>query len=150
MKAILYSNKSDKNVLNKDLFKLEGGEVPCSFKDDTEMVNPTLIFTPSPAVNTCDYIQLGAPYDRYYFVTNRVVSQGRVYVDCHVDVLMSFKTEINRVQVIAERASSNFDIYQIDTQMPMENFHDITTVNFPHGFGDDQWILAVTGKVGEN
>lgn len=148
MNAILYSNKSDKNVLNKDLFKLEDGEIPCTFKDDTEMVNPTLIFTPMPSVNKCDYIWLGEPYNRYYYVTNRFVSQGRIYIDCHVDVLMSFKNDINRVQAIAERASSNFDIYQIDTKMPVENFHDITTKYFPSGFGDDEWIIAVTGKTG--
>ena len=148
MNAILYSNKSDKNVLNKDTFQLEDGEVSCTFKDDTEMVDPTLIFTPSPAVNKCDYIKVGEPYNRYYFVKNRELSAGRVYINCHVDVLMSFKESINNIEVIASRSSSKFDIYQIDTKMPVENFHDITTVEFPTGFGSDEWILAVTGKVG--
>lgn len=148
MNAILYSNKTDGNVLNKDTFKLEDGEIPCTFKDDTEMVDPTLIFTPSPAVNKCDYIWVGEPYNRYYFVKNRELSAGRVYVTCHVDVLMSFKESINNIEVIASRSSSKFDIYQIDTKMPVENFHDITTVEFPTGFGSDEWILAVTGKVG--
>ena len=147
MTTNLYFNISDNNVLNKNIKVLEGGEdVPCKFKDDTDMVNPTLIFTPTPAVNKCDYIKVGEPFNRYYFVTNRTLSQGRVYIDCHVDVLMSFKDDIDRMQVIAERTSNNFDLYQIDTQIPIENYHDITTINFPSGFGDDQWILAVTGK----
>ena len=147
MNAWLYNNNSDPNKLGKALKTLDS-QCPCTFKDDTDMMNPKLIFNSMPQVLDCNYIWLGEPFNRYYFVTEKTASQGRVYVKCHVDVLMSFKEDIENLEVIAERASSNYDLLQIDPELPAENFNDVATKYFPTGFGNESFVLATTGKRG--
>ena len=110
------------------------------------MEQPELIFNSAPEVLDANYLWLGEPFNRYYFITNKTVSQGKMYVKCDVDVLMSFKTDIEALQVIAERSSSNYNIMQIDSQIPIENFNDVATKEFNTGFGNESFILAVTGK----
>lgn len=146
MNAWLYNNNSDHNKLGKDLRTLSSS-FPCTFKDDTDAMNPELIFNSAPEVLDANYLWLGEPFNRYYFVTSKVASQGKMYIKCHVDVLMSFKSDIENLQVIAERASSNYDILQIDGQLPKENFNDVATKEFTTGFGNESFVLAVTGKV---
>lgn len=148
MQVKLYQNKSDKNKLNKDLFLLEGGEVDATLKDDTQLENPTLILNNSPAITNCDYVYIGNPCKRYYYVTGRTLSQQRIYLELHVDVLYSFREEISRLEVIADRSSSNFNLYQIDGKLPIDNFHDVTVKEFANGFTAEEWILVTTGKVG--
>ena len=147
MNAWLYNNNSDQNKLRKNLKTLDSS-CPCTFKDDTNMMNPELIFNSTPQVLDCNYIWLGEPFNRYYFVTEKTASQGRVYIKCHVDVLMSFQTDIENLEVIAERASSNYDLLQIDAELPVENFNDVATKYFPTGFGNEAFLIATTGKVG--
>lgn len=146
MDAWLYNNNSDVNKLDKDLRTLSSS-FPCTFKDDTTMEQPELIFNSAPEVLDANYLWLGEPFNRYYFITNKTVSQGKMYVKCDVDVLMSFKTDIRALQVIAERSSSNYNIMQIDSQIPIENFNDVATKEFNTGFSNESFILAVTGKV---
>lgn len=147
MNAWLYNNNSDPNKLGKTLKTLDS-QCPCTFKEDTDMMNPELIFNSMPQVLDCNYIWLGEPFNRYYFVTEKTASQGRVYVKCHVDVLMSFKEDIENLDVIAERASSNYDLLQIDPELPVENFNDVATKYFPTGFGNESFLIATSGKVG--
>lgn len=146
MDAWLYNNNSDANKLGKDLRVLTK-TFPCTFKEDTTMEQPELIFNSAPEVLDANYLWLGEPFNRYYFITNKTASQGKMYIKCDVDVLMSFKGDIENLQVIAERSSSNYDIMQIDSQLPIENFNDIATKEFNTGFGNESFILAVTGKV---
>lgn len=146
MDAWLYNNNSDVNKLGKDLRTLSSS-FPCTFKEDTTMEQPELIFNSAPEVKDANYLWLGEPFNRYYFITNKTASQGKMYVKCDVDVLMSFADEIKGLQVIAERSSSNYNIMQIDSQIPIENFNDVATKEFNTGFGNESFILAVTGKV---
>ena len=147
MNAWLYNNNSDQNKLRKTLYTMDS-ECPCTFKDDTDMMNPELIFNAKPQVLDCNYLWLGEPFNRYYFVTEKTVSQGKVYIKCHVDVLMSFKADIENLEVIAERSSSNYDLMQIDPELPIENFNNIATKEFPNAFGNESFIIATTGKRG--
>ena len=147
MNAKLYNNNSDPNKLRKTLYTMDS-ELPCTFKDDTDLMNPELIFNSKPQVLDCNYLWLGAPFNRYYFVTEKTVSQGKVYVKCHVDVLMSFKSDIENLEVIAERSSSNYDLMQIDPELPIENYNNIATKEFPTAFGNESFIIATTGKRG--
>ena len=141
----LYKNVDDPKKLHKSPIEIKS-DVPFIFKYDTDMMNPDIIVNASPEVRASNYLWLGEPFNRYYFITEKTVSQTRIYIKCHVDVLYTFRKNIDNLELIAERASSNYDLFQIDSELPIENFNDVVTVPFPSGFGNDQFILATTGK----
>lgn len=139
----LYINESDQNTLNKTITPLNNIPVSAVFKDDTELINPTIILSPSvPQGFNYVYIQ---ELHRYYYVVSRAYAQQRYYITLAVDPLMSFKTDISNLTVIANRATHNFNLYQVDPEVAQLAYNVIATQKFPYGFGGQSFILAVTG-----
>lgn len=137
-----YVNKSDDYRLNKNLTTV-ATDISIQIKDDTEIINPVLILSRNVNVdfNYCYIHQL----HRYYFVRGVTHSQNRIYVNLEVDALMSFKSEINNLEVIANRSSSRYNTYQCDSEIPFENRNIISTQPFSGGFNGQSLILAVNG-----
>lgn len=137
-----YINESDQNTLNKDITLVQSN-VTAVLKDDTEMVNPTLILSGNVSQGF-NYVYI-SEFNRYYFVKSRTYSQQRFYVALDVDVLMSFQSDIESLSVIANRSSDVFNTYQRDTELSTLNYNEIQTQKFPYGFGDPCFVLAVAG-----
>ena len=99
MDAYLYFNKSDKRYVDKKLESItyDGGSdhVDVEFKEDTSIEDPTFILRTQSKVLTANYIYV-PNMNRYYYINSYTVSHQRIYIDCHVDVLMSFKTEFKK------------------------------------------------------
>lgn len=142
MTITTYSNASEEHVLDKDITKIND-QVSVVLKDDTNVVNPTLI-TSQNISHTFNYIYI-SDFDRYYYVRNITYSQQRFYIDCEVDVLMSFNTDIKSLELIANRSSSRFNVYQPDAQVSFLQKNIIATQKFPYGFNGQSLILAVNG-----
>lgn len=143
MNITTYNNASDKHVLDKDITKVNDS-VAAVLKDDTSIINPVLIVSGSLAP-TYNYLYIDT-FDRYYFVDNVTYSQQRYYIECSVDPLMSFKTAIEALQVIANRSSSRSNVYQQDNYIPFKEYNIVYTQKFPYGFGSPSMLLAVNGK----
>lgn len=144
MTITTYSNASEEHVLDKDITKIND-QVSVVLKDDTNILTPTLITSQNISHNF-NYIYI-SDFDRYYYVKNITYSQQRFYIECAVDVLMSFNSEIKDLNVIANRSSSYYNVYQKDDTIPFENRNVISTQNFPSGFNSQALILAVNGGV---
>lgn len=91
----------------------------CELKDETSMINPTLIIQTvtagsAPAWN---YVYIAA-FSRYYFITNWNWQNGVWSCDCVVDVLASFKTEIGNMSEYVLRSSSTHNGQIVDMQYP--------------------------------
>lgn len=142
MTITTYSNASEEHVLDKDITKINEN-VSVVLKDDTNVLSPTLI-TSQNISHTFNYIYI-SDFNRYYYVKNITYSQQRFYIECAVDVLMSFNSEIKDLNVIANRSSSYYNVYQKDDTIPFENRNVISTQNFPSGFNSQALILAVNG-----
>ena len=137
-----YVNESDNSVLNKDI-TLVSNNVLVTLKDDTDLINPVLIMSNSLS-QSFNYVYI-QEFSRYYFVTSRVYSQQRYYVQLGVDVLMSFNTDISALRVIANRSSSRYNTYQIDNEFNKLNYNTIQTQKFPYALGAPDLVLAVAG-----
>lgn len=146
MQAILYVNNSDNAKINKSLTTVMTTDV--KLKDDTENINPVIILSPSISSNF-NYVYL-QDFDRYYFVNSMTYSQQKYIVNLGIDVLMSFKTGIYNLNVIANRSSSRFNLYQSDGEISFLAKNDIITIPFEHGFSGASMILAVNGGVNTN
>lgn len=142
MTITTYSNASEEHVLDKDITKIND-QVSVVLKDDTNVLSPTLI-TSQNISHTFNYIYI-SEFDRYYYVRNITYSQQRFYIECAVDVLMSFNTDIKSLELIANRSSSRFNVYQPDAQVSFLQKSIIATQKFPYGFNGQSLILAVNG-----
>ena len=146
MQAILYINESDNNRINKTL--REVARVNIVLKDNTNNITPTIIISRAVTIDF-NYIYI-TDFDRYYFVTSSTYSQQKYIVNLSVDVLRTYKTDIYNLNVIANRSSSRFNLYQTDGEISFLNKNDIITMPFSNGFNGISMILAVNGGAPNN
>jgi len=149
MNAYLYYNKSDKRYMNKTLQSItyEGGSdhIDVEFKEDTSITDPTFILRTQSKVLEGNYIYV-PNLNRYYYINDYVVSHQRIYINCHVDVLMSFKNEIKQENVIVSRQENSYNLYQVDPKMVIYNTPVYRVLKFPGGFDSTgHFVLCVAG-----
>ena len=144
MTITAYNNHSDSREINKVLTD-EMTISNCILKDDTEVVNPTLIFAGgSKLPDTVNYIYIPV-FNRYYFVTNKITENQRVLINLHTDVLESRKATLLNNYAILDRSTNHFNTYQVDGDIPMLNYSEITKTRCPIGFSSESLILTVAG-----
>ena len=145
MTITAYNNHSDSREINKVLTD-EMTISNCILKDDTEIVNPTLIFAGGTKLpDTINYIYIPV-FNRYYFVTNKTTENQRILINLHTDVLESRKATLLNNYAILDRSANHFNTYQVDGDIPMLNYSEITKTRFPIGFSSESLILTVAGR----
>ena len=149
MNAYLYYNKSDKRYMNKTLQSItyEGGSdhIDVEFKEDTSITDPTFILRTQSKVLEGNYIYV-PNLNRYYYINDYVVSHQRIYINCHVDVLISFKNDIKQQNVIVSRQENSYNLYQVDPKMVIYNTPVYRVLKFPGGFDSTgHFVLCVAG-----
>lgn len=145
MKAYLYVTNSEKEEINKVLNSKT--EIDIALKRDTTIIDPTLILS-GTLDNISGYNYFYIPeFKRYYFLTDLKVVRNQLYeLKGHVDVLMSFKTQILNNPAIIERSTSTYDLYLQDSEFNIESYRQIQTKKFNFEFKPEtNLILSVIG-----
>lgn len=97
--AILYNCGDDPRVLNKTL----GEGITVSQIRPTEscdLLNPVFILDYSSSYTSCNYVEVGTPFNRSYFITDMKVDIGqKIIITCTVDVLQTYKSSIEKLNV---------------------------------------------------
>ena len=138
----MYRNTSDNRYLNKTL-NILAENVPCTFKDDTSAVEPTIIISPDAYTPACNYVYL-SDTDRYYYVADRVFSQQRVELKLSIDVRMSFN--FSNCDCIALRSSNKYNMYLDDNEYARLQYNEVYTKPFPNAFSKTlNYILMIAG-----
>lgn len=126
-----YTNESDSNVMNKVIAneKTYGG----NFTKGTTVTDPVfdldITTTSAPEFN---YVYIPS-FNRYYFVTRIVSVRARIWrVYCHVDVLMSWKTQILRNDCILARQENLYNLYLDDDRFLVNAKRSYWTKAFPN------------------
>lgn len=149
MKARLYFNKSDKRVLNKTITQV-GGDFYVEIIDDSSVMNPVLKLQTSSGVLNANYIWL-EDFHRYYFINDWTVSHGYITINCHVDVLMTYKTEIKEIRCVVRRQENykKCNAYQNDDKRKLNSYPCTRVLEFENGFDMtiNQFIMGVVGDV---
>lgn len=146
----LYKNLSDKRYRTKNL-DLIASEVNCIIKGDASVSDPELDIAYDTGYLDCNYIYIPA-WHRYYYA-RLTVTQQRIYITCHVDVLMSAGTALNSCDCIVGRNESAYNAYLNDAQLPVLDKQQVNTIVFPQGFSNsDKFVLITTsgGGGGDN
>ena len=151
MRATLYKNHSDERYLNKDLSSI-GTYNNLVFKDDEDLVTPTFKVTDSSFSEECNYIYV-RELGRYYYIRSRRFSRQCLFLECQVDVLMSFKDDIHNMVGVISRNEKLYNLYLSDDKMEMLNYPYYQTINMkcvegtPFSMSRNQILLALVGAV---
>lgn len=138
----MYKYTGEGDVINKSITHV--ADLTGYFKDDTELINPTLILAPGYTVTTENYFLING---LYYFVTGVIYSQQNLQVSLDLDDLESYKTDILNQTAILERSSTKdtFNLYQEDPDIPVLKCEEVTMSLFPGSFDGESLILVVAG-----
>lgn len=139
-----YTNSSERDEIYKSL----SNETTLSnviIKDDTNITDPVLILSGTSALaNNINYAYIQT-FGRYYFIDSKEVSQQRIYLTLHVDVLESARTQLLSNYAILGRSTNHFNAYQIDEDIPRLNNSAITITPFEGAFVGESLIMTVAG-----
>ena len=114
-----YSNTSDNRCLTKNLTLINSAI--CNVYEPCDRLNPVLTLDGGTISNedvngivSCNYCVI-PEFGRSYFITNIISERGKkVIINCHVDVLETYKDQIKELNCIAARSSSNYNPYLTD------------------------------------
>ena len=152
MKLILYENKSDNNVVNKVINRLDVIE-HAVLKDSTSILSPSFIINFKKSINNeivpnllkCNYIYCYAT-KRYYFVNDiELDNASRLIFKCSVDVLYTYRNEIKRLKTYVERQENKYNKYIIDNEYPIRCERKLELVNVGSVGSEISYILTVLG-----
>lgn len=145
MEIVLYKNMSEPNRLNKDI--RDPAQVNGYLRDASAIINPVLRISMS-ADDLINYDYLYIPlWNRYYYISDYVsVRAGITDISCAVDVLMSYRSDINDLTVIVDKQEYNGSVYINDGSWISEEREFYTIKNFQNGFNDTgEYILITAG-----
>lgn len=144
MTITLYHNDSDKRTLNKNITNA-GALNNAVIIDDTSILTPRLKVRDNGIImvqyNYC-YI---ADFKRYYFITDVTISNGYIYIDLKVDVLMTYQNEIKNLYAVIKRQQTACNYYLDDEMYKSYEYSRIQTKEFPNGFTTNAFILSIAG-----
>lgn len=127
----------------------------CLLKEQTSVITPTLIIQGDestfagkqfPDYNYC-YIE---DFHRYYFIANITSISALVWkIDCEVDVLASFRTEILATKAFIQYAQVGYNNMIPDTRLPRTDKSTASSVeiDFPYYLESGIYILNVISEV---
>ena len=143
MEVIFYYNASDSRVINKNL--LDGETFEGQARDEVDVMVPTIRFDKEEVLRY-NYAYI-PELQRYYYVSSRTAyREGLWDVTFSVDVLMSFRADINRLGVIVDKQSmpENGNEYIDDSSLVAENVMFQSVYNFPNGFNSTGEFILIT------
>lgn len=148
MQIVLCVTNSERHAIRKTL--QDSIELTGALRGESSVIHPsfTIEMTNPSQYNYC-YIP---DFNRYYFITNITSVRTDIWrIDCNVDVLMSFQTQILNLDVIVSDLSigeSPVSTYFSGEQWQSTVKTKTDVINFPSGLLDDgEYILITSGGI---
>ena len=140
-------NNSEAIHLDKDLTEIL--MTYAWLKESTSIINPTFVLEASLAdMIRANYVTV-PQFGRSYFIKDIVsVTTDLLEVNCHVDVLSSFKDDIRANKGITHRQEESWNLYLDDGVLQAYQNPIITTQEFPKAFEENNFVLIVAGTRG--
>lgn len=150
-----YNNKSDSRYVVKDITAVskEGHSNPVNITllENTSIVNPTFKMKDVDLYMTANYVYVDE-LRRYYYIRNVTLSNGYAYLECSVDVLMSYKDVLknnSKLVAIISRQEHEYDMKQNDGQIPIKQYpakRCIGKFSTPFSMERASFVIGVIGN----
>ena len=148
MTITFYNNSSDIRVLNKSISQV-GEPLSVQLTEEATVEDPSFKLAMNNSIINCNYLYV-TEWNAYYYIRNREILNGNeLILNCHIDVLMSFKDAILNSEIIAERSASNNNAYIVDNLVGdrgtiKQYFRKVPTT--PFSTETLCYVLSVAGK----
>lgn len=134
----LYSYLGVPQVINKSIAKIR--TLSGRFRNPYNVMNPTLTVTGTFDTdliykNQINYIEIEGKY--YYLIDWTINHSGAIEMILHMDVLMTYKDEINKMEVMLERSDKIEGKPISDNMHPLSNEVYYERDRFPNSFNPD-------------
>lgn len=145
MDITLYKNNSPNNFISKII--ADATTFTGDLRQDSSVIDPVILIEAS---NLSDYNYMYIPlFLRFYYINNIESVRTNLWrLTCHVDVLMTYRSQILDHQcIISKQASTDkSDLMIDDGDWVVENKKFNTVINFPAGLNDTgEYILITAG-----
>lgn len=140
----LYTNTSDNNVMDKSLTQ-KGSNITGTLREDCSIIDPVIALENiSTYLTDINYAYI-SEFDRYYYINN-IICKGKLFeLHMHVDVLMSFRSQIRTNNAVIARQEDVYNLYLQDGVMKTYADPHIEVRQFPSGFNGYHFIFSVAG-----
>lgn len=144
MNVKFYTNLSEKNAINKNITLID--DFTGTLREESSIIDPVITFTSLSSLSACNYAYI-PEFGRYYFVNDITCVRNNYYqVSMHVDVLMTYKDQILANNAIIERNETQYDLKINDGLFKTQQNPRIAQFEFPNGFSNWDFVLAVAGN----
>lgn len=146
MTITFYNNESDEILVDKKITSISSIS-NAKIINETDIVNPSIVVSR----NFYDSIILNANYlyidklDRYYYINNISFAESMIVIDCTVDVLMSYKSEIRNITCTVKRNENLKNGYLNDDNYNIQAYKQVVCKMFPNAISNDSIILMTAG-----
>lgn len=145
MEVQFFYNTSDARVINKNI--IAGQTFEGQARDEVDVMAPVVRFE-NEGVLFYNYAYI-PEFQRYYSIAGKnAYREGLWDITFAEDVLMSFRGDINQLNVVVDKQSmaENGNEYIDDSSLVAENVMFQTIYNFPSGFNSTgEYILITAG-----
>lgn len=147
MELNLYTNNSADNVVTKSITLLT--TMTGTLRENCSIVDPVITVENinNAIAAVCNYAFI-PQFARYYFVRNITLSGKLWIISMHVDVLASFQTPLKSLDAVIARNENRYNLYLQDGFFKTYQNPHVSIKQFPGGFTNHSYILAVAGAGG--
>lgn len=150
----LYKMTDDPRKISKTLPSASGTFLTFStswLKDVFLCLDPELTMSSTDDLSAYNYMQVGSPVNRYYFIKPTILRKGLWRLNAHEDVLQVFQSQIKSNSAIMARSENKFNTYLSDSIFEGLVYRRTCTIPFPiTPFSTDSggYYLTTTGGTG--
>lgn len=152
MNLNLYTISDDKRKVKKTVGTAT--QLTGTLREECSVLDPVITIESSANISGKNYAYI-SDFGRYYFITDITAVTDKLWrIAMHVDVLMSYSTQLLATEMIAKRQENLINYYLNDSQIPSNAYRNITTHLFSEGksFRDNTQttpfvLIAAGGKL---
>lgn len=145
MTLTLFTNLSENNCMDKNLSEIKS--LTGDLRAESSMIDPVIMIeADADVIAEVNYAYIDE-FERWYFVTNiDSVRTGLWRLTMHVDVLYTYAAAIRENYAIIERNEFEYDLELNDGLFKTMQNPQIECYNFPGGFTQWDYVLALAGN----
>ena len=148
MTVDFFINKSDNRYIDKTLQNVITLN-NVYLKSDENKETMTLELDYNATVLSANYCYI-RELSHYYYISEPTFGKQRIFLPLRCDLLMTFKTDIYKLDCIISRQQEEYNAYLKDDRLPVKAYQDVNTIVFDSCFvnpelEEEPIIMVVNG-----
>lgn len=121
--ATFYKTKDDPRTIGKSLESV-GTSIDCRIYNNSSITKPTIVLKYNSSIfGGANYCKLGAPFNRYYFMSPpQTMDGGRMIIPLDIDVRNTYAQGIRNLTPIVTRSEKNYGMVVDEKVSATSNF----------------------------